>query len=479
METIGSTSFTQADINWFAMASGDYNPVHVDPVTARRLITGGTVVHGMHTLLWMIERHFASGGTGFARLAAYFPRPVKPGEVLELLRQPSAEGPGMRLDLLRDGEMVAAVTLEGDEVAPLGVRPTAVRLERRAPDELTFAALKGLSGQNPLAWASADMHSAFPLAARRLGEVRVAAIMALSRLVGMQAPGLHSIFTGIAIAFNDDGASPAIDWQVSRASVPVAPIRLTVSGGGLSGHADAIVRPAPVNQPQMPALEAVVTAREFAGQRALVVGGSRGLGELVAKLVVAGGGEATISYLAGEADAQRVVSEITAWGGKCSAIRLDIADADALSSSLLALEQAPTHVYYFPTPRISRGATSGFDAEAFTRFTNIYLTAFDRLVLALSKGSSELLRIFYPSTSFIDELPAGFAEYAAAKAAGEVHCAYLNRTLKPVAIRPCRLPKLGTDQTASLIPQSVGSALEVMLETVRGLHDFAKPADQP
>ena len=72
-EFIGSRNFTQSDIDWFAAASGDYNPVHVDSVTARRLITGETVVHGMFTLLWMLERHFQSGGAGAARLDGLFP----------------------------------------------------------------------------------------------------------------------------------------------------------------------------------------------------------------------------------------------------------------------------------------------------------------------------------------------------------------------------------------------------------------------
>jgi Acyl dehydratase len=475
-KAIGSKSFTQADIDWFAMASGDYNPVHVDSVAARRLITGGTVVHGMRTLLWMLEQHFEVGGSGFSRLTAYFPRPVRPGEALQL-RQSAIEGSGIRLELLRDGEMAAAVTLEGADVTPVCVEPVTGPPLRCAPDEHTFAALRGRSGQTAVAWRSADIQSAFPFTVRRLGEVRVAAIMALSRLVGMQAPGLHSIFTGLTIAFDEDHVGQIINWQVSRASAPVAPIRLTVSGGGLSGHLDAIVRPAPVEQPHMSALEAMVTEGEFAGQRAMVVGGSRGLGELVAKLIVAGGGESTISYRAGEADAQRIVSEITSWGGNCSAIPLDVADPDALAPSLGRLQQSPTHVYYFPTPRIIKLAASGFDAKAFIQYADIYVTAFDRLVLAMSEGRSEILRIFYPSTSFIDELPQGFAEYAAAKAAGEVHCAYLNRTLKPVAIQARRLSRLGTDQTASLIPQTVGSTLDVMLEAARSLHNFAKPSE--
>jgi len=478
MSMIGSVRFTQADIDWFAMASGDYNPVHVDPVAARRLITGGTVIHGMRTLLWMIEQHFSTEGAGFSRLDAYFARPVRPNEHLELLRQVSEDDAGMRLELLRDGEMVVALTLEGNEVAPLHSASAPGRLAESSPADLTFASLKGMSGQTPLGWASADVHSTFPLAVHRLGEVRIAAIMALSRLVGMQVPGLHSIFTGINISLDDDSASSAIEWKVSRASVPVAPIRLSIAGCGLRGHADAIFRPLPVRQAQMSDLEVFVTAGEFIGQRALVIGGSRGLGELVAKLVVVGGGEATISYSAGESDAQRVVAEIKARGGRCSAIQFDVTDKNALPVLLDRFDQPPTHVYYFPTPRIAKRATSGLDAEALQQFINVYVTCFDRVVMALSELEKVQIRVFFPSTSFVDDIPAGFAEYTAAKAAGELHCAYLNRILGNVAILWRRLPKLGTDQTASLIPQSVGSALEAMLAVVRSLHGFTKPTDE-
>ena len=39
----------------FAEMSGDFNPIHVDRVVARRLLYGDRIVHGVHTVLATIE----------------------------------------------------------------------------------------------------------------------------------------------------------------------------------------------------------------------------------------------------------------------------------------------------------------------------------------------------------------------------------------------------------------------------------------
>ena len=44
-----------ADQLAFAALSGDYNPMHVDALAARRTQAGAPVVHGMHVLLWALD----------------------------------------------------------------------------------------------------------------------------------------------------------------------------------------------------------------------------------------------------------------------------------------------------------------------------------------------------------------------------------------------------------------------------------------
>ncbi len=40
----------------FASLSGDFNPLHLDPLYSRRLLFGGPVVHGVHLVLYALDK---------------------------------------------------------------------------------------------------------------------------------------------------------------------------------------------------------------------------------------------------------------------------------------------------------------------------------------------------------------------------------------------------------------------------------------
>ena len=48
-------TFNMYDQNLFAELSGDFNPIHVDEIEARRYLFGSPVVHGIHLILWSLE----------------------------------------------------------------------------------------------------------------------------------------------------------------------------------------------------------------------------------------------------------------------------------------------------------------------------------------------------------------------------------------------------------------------------------------
>ena len=74
---------------------------------------------------------------------------------------------------------------------------------------------------------------------------------------------------------------------------------------------------------------------------------------------------------------------------------------------------------------------------------------------------------FYPSSVAVVDRPGDMTEYAMAKSAGEILCADLERSDKRFRILVERLPRMLTDQTATVIPAKAMSPVEVMLPIVR------------
>lgn len=466
---VAEIRFDNAWLDWFAALSGDWNPIHVDPVAARRSLAGTVIVHGMLTLLWSLEGYCRHTGRAPARVQVTFRRPVRIGEMLELLVE--AHDDGERLLVRHREEAVALVVVSGEwqrsegEVQPLKDGS----YQRQTPDALSFEALKGREGEIPLHDLVTEVSGRFPSLARLIGLPRVMAVAASSQVVGVHCPGLHSLFSGADFHF--DAALPptaSLYWQVSRHTIAQAPVLIGIEGGGVRGSLRAFVRPPPVSQSSYKSLRDRVATGMADGQVAWVVGGSRGLGEVTAKLLAAAGARVVITYQQGAADAQAVAGEIRANGGRCDTRQLDVLDAQGLTAEMDAI-QLPDQLYYFASSRISQTRNGDFDREVFNRFTKVYVDALAELVERIKRVHSAPLRVFYPSTVFIDDMPTEFAEYAAAKSAGEALCRHFTQNIEGVDALIARLPRMPTDQTAGVVRLSMADPVDHLMPVVEAM----------
>ena len=71
---------------------------------------------------------------------------------------------------------------------------------------------------------------------------------------------------------------------------------------------------------------------DWTGQVAIVTGGSRGIGRAIAGILAARGAAVCVNYAARAADAEAVVADIAAAGGRAIAVQADVADAAAVAA---------------------------------------------------------------------------------------------------------------------------------------------------
>jgi NAD(P)-dependent dehydrogenase (short-subunit alcohol dehydrogenase family) len=464
---IGAITFTEQDQRDFALASLDSNPMHMDAVAARRLISGRQVVHGVHTLIHALELCTPTAGNGAVHVDCQFTHPINVGDRVEFSQTDEPEG-HVRIRAAVDGMTCTDVVLTRVSPAPaaaLAEDGRAVRQIAALAAPLDEDAGSQAGQRFVLEAAPGALADHFPRAAALLGGDALRAVAQLSRFVGMVCPGLHSVFSSLQFSVIAGATAPSV-FEVQKYD-PRFRLYSVGFDGPLRGQLRAFQRPPPQQQPSAGTVAAQVGGQEFAGQRALVVGSSRGLGETVAKIIGAGGGDVVITYASGLQDARAVADDIHALGrGRCDCVALDL--RTPLDGVQGVDPGSLDMVFFFATPRIYAPRAGLFSRRAFDEFAEFYLQRFYELCNWLERGErSRPVRVYLPSTVFIDERPKGMTEYAMAKAAAEVLADDLNRSLRNVNVVHSRLPRLATDQTASILKVTTESNIEHLLAVVR------------
>ncbi|MEK9627497.1 MAG: SDR family NAD(P)-dependent oxidoreductase [Nitrospinota bacterium] len=469
-------SFSHDDQRAFAKLSGDYNPIHLDPVKARRTGFGQPVVHGMHALLWALEVFF-TGKTETLKLVSlktFFKQPIAVGEKFRLAFK-NKDDNNIEIQILVRNDQALRITAQ---YSPRGTKnnvnfadsnPNSRECLERKPEELTHA-----TGRLDLSLNKREAALRFPNLMRLLPSDQLAEMMALTKLVGMECPGLNSIFSDLNLDFsNPCEDSPYLNYKVLSYDSRFGLLTQNIQAPGLAGTLRAFVRPSPEYQSDFSELRKLVSENEFSGQTAIILGGSRGLGEVTGKLLAAGGAHVFISYYLGSEDAQNIVQQIQKEGGNAKCFAFNVLDLNSFEKEKILKIESPFHLYYFPTPLIFQGQKNAFSPELFQEFSNYYLTGFFNTFQTFQKLGSGIQGVFYPSSVAIDELPNDMAEYSVAKSAGETLCSILAKKYPEINIFAPRLPRTATDQTNSLLPTHREDPAPLMLKNLRNFRDKA------
>jgi 3-hydroxybutyryl-CoA dehydratase len=82
-----SKPIIQEEINLYAKASRDFNPIHIDEEFAKKTPLGGTIAHGMLVLAYvsqMMANNFGKAWLNGGSLNVRFKAPARPGDILSI-----------------------------------------------------------------------------------------------------------------------------------------------------------------------------------------------------------------------------------------------------------------------------------------------------------------------------------------------------------------------------------------------------------
>jgi MaoC like domain len=433
-----SAIFSLDDVRAFGQISRDCNPIHTDPVTARRLIFGAAVAHGLLVVCWVMDRLAADGLPvgNLSRLKAAFRQPVFIDARVIL----TVTGDASRTTAIvsHEGKTCATFILEFADAQPRrSGRPMNHPAPAGIPQLLTGETIAQARGTVSLGYPETDFAVAFPDLAAVMPPMKVAGLLALTRIVGMECPGARSLFADFDARFEDAGNENAVSFEVTRWDDRFNLATIAVRGAGLSANLSALLRSDPVPQPKMHDLQPLVSGKPFDGQRALVIGGSRGIGEACGKLLALGGAEQIcLTYAVGKEDAERVAGDLA-----------DYCEVRTVSFNVLTdtpPEGNYTHVYYFPAPRL-RPHSGPFNAGLCRLYNSYFVDGMALLFESYVRKSP--LRLLQPSSIFVETPEPGFVEYATAKGASECLGRQFTAQHPSSLILTPRFPRVHTDQT--------------------------------
>lgn len=469
METILKKQFQISDQLIFSKFSGDYNPMHIDEIKSRRFLYGRPVVHGINLVLSIIESWAIINKKNFifSSIKASFQSPVFLDQ--DIFVQYKKDSITRYFELISNNNICVKLffKLESSNKD----NDTNIDLINDFPSEINpkkndFKSISNMENELNFYLQEICFNKLFPNLKKHSNWFQISTLLTSTRIVGMDCPGLNSIFSGFNFNYNFQNKKTI--YKVNRVN-RFGMVSININGR-LQGTIDAFIRPSHIIQLSYKKIKEYVKIDEFKNQSALIIGGSRGIGEVTAKILAAGGANVLITYNKGKNDAEKVVSDINSHGGVAAMLHYDINVNEEIQ--FLKLNFEPTDLYYFATPSILPGKVGDFSNELYSTYSLFYLSTFHKLISFWSKKG--VFKYFYPSSVYVNEMPDNMLEYSLSKLSSENMCDREMKNNNEIKIYKPRLPRLETDQTVSILPARNNDTANHMLNWLREYECFKK-----
>ena len=468
-----SRIFTNKDQMSFANMSKDYNPIHVDPLISRRLIPGSQIVHGVNIFLTALNSILKQKKINkFNKIKCNFFNSVNINEKVYFAKRKI--GKNLLIEIKNKSIIFANILLENDlndlEKKFYHKKNYFIKINKIKKNYINnnFSAHKMVNKNYEINLNNFKLSRKFKNLNEIFNKSQFKSILSISYFIGMVCPGLNSILSYFEINLRRNVSSnKKINFYVENFDKRINSLKIKFNGT-LEGQVKSFVHPGKTQQPEIKKIKKFVKNNEFLKTKSLIIGGSRGLGELTAKILASGKGNVNVTYFKGFEDAKKLQKEINSTSGKKCKIEKFNVIRDDLKRKVNFFSNYD-FIFFFASPKISIKRTDKFDKNVFNHFYKYYVKKFKNICQLLEKNSKKKQIIFFPSTIFIENTPNKLKEYVKAKLLAEKMISELNMRFKKLRIVSVRLPKLKTDQTVGVITNFKNQNIKIVTPIIRNI----------
>ena len=456
MLLLSKKKFTLKDQACFSNFSGDYNPIHLCDVYARKTIYGQIIVHGMNILFWSLDS-ILKEKINFRSIKVKFLKPAFLDEMLYCYWHEEQK----IIYIKNRYTLICKIKLKLCAIFKPNKHKIKILKRSKFPQNTDiFKFKKFIKYEFGFCGDEISIYNIYSNLRENLGLEVLKEIGFLSYIVGMKFPGLYSLFLTADINFKINNDLQF--FKISKTDKRINYIWTEFKGKSIYGCLESMLRPKEKNGLENKVIKKYIKPDEFKNFNSLVIGGSRGIGNLVTRIIANGGGKVHFTYHKGKEESDTINKSFSKNNNVQKAIKLNILNNFEISK----LRDIPTlnSIFYFPSPKIIKSWNKKHDESLLKIYKLYYFRQFRVIVNELSTINEKRI-FFYPSTILINKNEAGFNSYIKAKMLGEKFCS--NNRNKNIKFYYPRLPKLLTDQNNDFYNKSEESNLPIVLRELR------------
>jgi NAD(P)-dependent dehydrogenase (short-subunit alcohol dehydrogenase family) len=481
--TSGTLRLQASDVDLFTEASHDRNPLHNDPLYARKSAYGDRIAHGvlsgMAVLLRsgvlqqsdVLQQSGTLRGRDVRSVQMAFEAPLFPEQ--EYAWEASTRGRSASVALGDGPRSLLKATVQFGEDEPgapdaaaapaLPSEPSSERGPRIAAAVIGVDDLReeqtitGAYGVDAAAWSA--LATRWGGAGDRPTPVAVV-LLACTYIVGMEVPGERALFQRLEVEWTGAPSTGALAYEASVRGVRTATghVQLGVRFDDAStGRTVATAQLSALFMPVTPtttaaAAEALLPrSAALTGKHAVIVGGSRGLGAALSLNLALQGADVTATYARSTGAARALAAELEGAPSRCELVRLDATDSEGAQRLRERLRAEGRGIDVFVLNAAPALRPMALD-PAFARRIGAYVqesyamtsTPLLALLPLVEEAGGVVVAI---SSEFVEDPPPEWPHYVSAKAAIEGLMRTVASAAPSVRVVVARPPRLQTDLT--------------------------------